>query len=301
MDDDSDDLNMMEDGDVGNDEQRDFMQEDHDRNSKDKGTDQSFTTKQTELQGGYKSKSMMHQTLVNLQVVNNDMQLDENVDVLVDEMSPEAVTDDDEHEAYEGDTHVHDPGNMRSVTQREMAAIPEANALSHKSKRRAESADEHSLDRAEWIKAACNLDFTAEKGNISMTHASFIHFSNENVVENLQYVGISLGNSSDQITSLVEWIKEVEIERIVLARSNDIISDVFDKEEKEELDNEEVDKLILNSLCCDIMDEVMDLGNVYPKDCNITPRQQTSSSSKKVKKTRRKAKKSVQNERHILE
>jgi hypothetical protein len=31
--------------------------------------------------------------------------------------------------------------------------------------------------------------------------------------------------------------------------NNDRISDVFDKEEKEELDDEEVDKLILNSLC----------------------------------------------------
>jgi hypothetical protein len=66
---------------------------------------------------------------------------------------------------------------------------------------------------------------------------------------------------------------------------------VLDKEEKEELDNEEVDKLILNYLCGEIMDEVMDLGNAYPKDCKITPRQQTSSSSKKVKKIRSKAKK----------
>jgi hypothetical protein len=65
---------------------------------------------------------------------------------------------------------------------------------------------------------------------------------------------------------------------------------VFDKEEKEELDNEEVDKLILNYLCSEIMDEVMDLGNAYLKDCKITPRQQTSSSSKKVKKIRGKAK-----------
>jgi hypothetical protein len=30
---------------------------------------------------------------------------------------------------------------------------------------------------------------------------------------------------------------------------------VFDKEEKEELENEEIDKLILNSLCFEIVDE----------------------------------------------
>jgi hypothetical protein len=43
---------------------------------------------------------------------------------------------------------------------------------------------------------------------------------------------------------------------------------VFDKEEKEELEREEVDKLILNSLCAELMDEVMDLGNAYLQNCN---------------------------------
>jgi isocitrate dehydrogenase kinase/phosphatase len=92
-------------------------------------------------------------------------------------------------------------------------------------------------------------------------------------------VGIVLGSSSEKITLSVEQIKEVELGRIVDAGSKDIISEVFDKE-KEELENEEVDKLILNSLCCEIMDEVMDLGNAYPHDCNITPRQNPSSTSK---------------------
>jgi hypothetical protein len=56
------------------------------------------------------------------------------------------------------------------------------------------------------------------------------------------------------------------------------------------LENEKVDKLILSSLCAEIMDEVVDLGNAYPKDCKNTSRQQTSSSSKKVKKIRSKSK-----------
>jgi hypothetical protein len=73
-------------------------------------------------------------------------------------------------------------------------------------------------------------------------------------------------------------------------KTTDLISEVFDKEEKEELDNEEVDKLILNSLCCEIMDEVMDLGNAYPQDCNITPGQKESSSSKTRKAARSKTK-----------
>jgi hypothetical protein len=44
----------------------------------------------------------------------------------------------------------------------------------------------------------------------------------------------------------------------------------FDKEEKEDLEAEEVDKLILKFLCSEIMDEVMDLGDAYPLDCKIT-------------------------------
>jgi molecular chaperone DnaK (HSP70) len=104
-------------------------------------------------------------------------------------------------------------------------------------------------------------------------------------------VGISLGNNSDQIASSVERIKEVELERYIEASRKDLISDVFVKEEKEELEREEVDKLILNSLCCEIMDEVVNLGNAYPQDCIITSGHETSSSLKKSKKSRSKSKK----------
>jgi hypothetical protein len=70
--------------------------------------------------------------------------------------------------------------------------------------------------------------------------------------------------------SSVSQIKEVEIERLKGIRNKDRISDIFYKEEKEELDKKELDKLFLNFLCCDIMDEVMDLGNAYLLDCKIT-------------------------------
>jgi hypothetical protein len=56
------------------------------------------------------------------------------------------------------------------------------------------------------------------------------------------------------------------------------------------MENEEVDKLILNSLGCEIMDEVMDLGNVYLQDCKVTPKHKPSSSGKKTKQTRSKSK-----------
>jgi hypothetical protein len=59
---------------------------------------------------------------------------------------------------------------------RDFAAVPEASTPSRKSKRRAQSTDEHSLDRAERIKAAHNLNFNKAKGNNNKTDSSFIHF-----------------------------------------------------------------------------------------------------------------------------
>jgi hypothetical protein len=100
----------------------------------------------------------------------------------------------------EGASPVHGPTNWLAEVQREMAAILEASTPLCKSKRRAQSVDEHSLDRAERIKAVQNLDFNSVNGNSSTTEYPFAHFSNDNVIENLQSIGISLGNSSDQIS-----------------------------------------------------------------------------------------------------
>jgi hypothetical protein len=82
-------------------------------------------------------------------------------------------------------TPVNDPAKNKVVVQKETATILEASTLWRKSKRRAQSADEHSLDRAEWMKAARNLDFMSEIGNNSATQTSFVQFSNSNVIENL--------------------------------------------------------------------------------------------------------------------
>jgi hypothetical protein len=70
----------------------------------------------------------------------------------------------------------------------------------------------------------------------------------------------------------------------------DLIEDIIDVEGKEEMENEEVDKLILNFLCSKIMDEVRDLDNAYPNGCNINPRARSSSTptdSAKRKKQRK--------------
>jgi hypothetical protein len=144
-------------------------------------------------------------------------------------MGIDVQSNDELQEAKEEDATVHDPASPRVVVQRELAAIPEANTTSCKSKRREDSVEEESLDLGEQKKAARKLDFTSDKGNNNMSQSSFIHLSNEYVIENLEVVSISLGNSSEQIVESVERIKEVEIKRLMGKRNNDLISDVFDK------------------------------------------------------------------------
>jgi hypothetical protein len=144
-------------------------------------------------------------------------------------MGIDVQSNDELQEAKEEDATVHDPASPRVVVQRELAAIPEANTTSCKSKRREDSVEEESLDLGKRKKATRKLDFTSDKGNNNMSQSSFIHLSNEYVIENLEVVSISLGNSSEQIVESVERIKEVEIKRLMGKRNNDLISDVFDK------------------------------------------------------------------------
>jgi hypothetical protein len=208
-----------------------------------------------------------------------DMEGMENVEEMYNEMTSSEV-----------DASGSEPLTPRAETHRELAAISEVGTPSRRSKRRADTADEPSLERAERIKAARNLDFNPKKGTKTTSHASFLQFSDEHVVDNLCTIGISLGSNMESISNSVACVREAEIKRLDTISNEDKISSVFDKEEKEELEAEEVDKLILNSLCSEIMDEVMDLGDFYPLDCKITPGKKSSSSSNGRKKSRSKSK-----------
>jgi hypothetical protein len=184
---------------------------------------------------------------------------------------------------------ISEPGSP-VVQVAEMAAIPEIVTPGRRSKRRAETANESSLERAERIKAARNMDVTHDKGNTEISQHSFLEFSNEHVSGNLKAVGISLGKDIDSVSTSISNIKDIETGRLVNKPNIDRIGSVFDREEHEEMENEEVDKLILNSLCSEIMEEVMDLGSAYPMGCNTTPRNRTSSSPKCRKNSRKKGK-----------
>jgi hypothetical protein len=113
-------------------------------------------------------------------------------------------------------------------------------------------------------------------------------------MSNLGVVGISLGQDQSSIASSLSNLRQVEIDRVLCKPKIDKIDNIFDVEEKEEIENEEVYKLILNSLCSEIMEEVMDLGSAYPKDCNTTPISRASSTSTKRAKKRKNRKGKIQ-------
>jgi hypothetical protein len=176
--------------------------------------------------------------------------------------------------------------------EEQMAAISKTDMPGRMSKRRAKSVDESSLERAERMKAAWNLDF---KGNTDQTQPSLLVFSNDEVLNNLGAVGISLGHDEASIDPSSSFFRQVKLDSAICKLKIDIVDDIFEVEEKEKFKNEEVDKLILNSLCSEIMDEVMDLGSAYPKDCNTTPMFNASSTTTKRvnKKKQGKGKNSV--------
>jgi hypothetical protein len=166
-----------------------------------------------------------------------------------------------------------------------LAVIPEMESPG-RSKRRAES----SMEQAERIKAARNLDFD---GNTNHSQPSSLLFSDANVLNNLGVVGILLGNDKFAISSSLLCLINSEMDRISCQPNMNKVDCIFDLEEKEELENEEVDKLILNSLCSEIMDEVMNLGSAFPKDCNTTPIFKSSSTTTKRASKKKKSKKKI--------
>ena len=78
------------------------------------------------------------------------------------------------------------------------------------SKRNADVAGVHSLEKAEKRVAAKNLKVT--QGN-AFTN-SVCSFSNNRIEENLGGVGITLGNNENLVLSSVALIKDVEKERV---------------------------------------------------------------------------------------
>jgi hypothetical protein len=92
-----------------------------------------------------------------------------------------------------------------------LAAIPETESPG-RSKRRAELADESSLECAERIKVAHNLDF---RGKTNSAQFSFLQFSNVDVMNKLDVVGINLDHDHTTIGTAISDLRQVEQDRVV--------------------------------------------------------------------------------------
>jgi hypothetical protein len=152
-----------------------------------------------------------------------------------------------------------------------LAAIPEASPPSHRSKRRAANADQANLEWAQKLKAACNLDASFDQGTTDPIANSILHFTKEHIVDNAESIGINLGNGELEVSKTVDKINSREISRI------------FYQGEKELAEEENVDKLILHSMCSEVMDQVMDCA--YPSDYKTIPRKKSPRPSQKGKQS----------------
>jgi hypothetical protein len=100
------------------------------------------------------------------------------------------------------------------------------------------------------------------------------------VSDNLNSFGICIGKGNSEICNAVE--RRGALENDDVENPKDEINNFIDLEEKE-IAEEEVDKLILNSLCSEIMDEVMDNDSVYPLYCKTIQKKNSAVRSQKGK------------------
>jgi hypothetical protein len=113
-----------------------------------------------------------------------------------------------------------------------LAAIPEASPPSHRSKRRAENADQTNLKWVEKMKAGHNLDASFDQGNTDSAATSFLHFYKEHVVDNLELIGITLGKGESEVCKAIERIKCHENDRRVEKVNIDEVSKKIIKRRK---------------------------------------------------------------------
>jgi hypothetical protein len=80
-----------------------------------------------------------------------------------------------------------DPTNPSDAAKANgMAAIPEAPTPPRRSKRRADTTDQISLERTKRMKSAHNMDVTAKQGNKIHPEHSFLHLTSDEIHDNLK-------------------------------------------------------------------------------------------------------------------
>jgi hypothetical protein len=95
MEKDGDDVDKMDEGDGGINDQGDLMQEDQDTNPRNKGSSLNSMPNHSDQQGGFKKMAADHQALEESYVGEDDMLFDREDDELGDTLESEGRTDDE--------------------------------------------------------------------------------------------------------------------------------------------------------------------------------------------------------------
>ncbi|XP_035823077.1 uncharacterized protein [Zea mays] len=169
-----------------------------------------------------------------------------------------------------------------------MAAVPEATmglTESGRSKRRNRSGNGDSMQRASKLKVARNLDAVLSTGN-SIRSLPYVLIPDE-VVQRLTSLGFVCGNNDKS------WDKFLELLTNKLSGESgsfvDAKSVALEREEKERLEDQELDNFILGSLRNDMLEGVMDFTSEHII-MSHTSRPEVTKSSKKKSRNRNKIK-----------
>lgn len=145
-----------------------------------------------------------------------------------------------------------------------LSAIPEATVSpSRRSKRRASDSDQLVLQRAEKSKADKNLENLHVKGNL-INDVSFLHFSNDQISASIKNLGIITSSPNVVLDDVINDLRSMEENRLsdhvrlstTKGFSNNVDGDL--------VDDHYDDNFLLQHLCSEIMEEVMDSGG----DCD---------------------------------
>jgi hypothetical protein len=148
-------------------------------------------------------------------------------------------------------------GENTSVTNAELGNIPEASLAKSGSRRsKCRAGDTHE----DFLKHATKKKAQRNEGDIIPDILCF-NLDDSTIQSNLDVLGISLGSDKDSVSKSITKLKVA----IHNSSNNEFCRNkktiVLDDEEEKNIEQEEeLDKLIINYLCSDIMEEVMDLG-----------------------------------------
>jgi len=188
--------------------------------------------------------------------------LDEEQDeapLLPDGAAEGVITIDDQHLGILSDAMVEAGLSADGGTKKELGSVMTMAVLSdgeltpvRRSKRNADVADVHALEKAEKRIAYRNLE--EPQGNVNALVNSVTSFSSDPIEHNLGVIGITLGDGEKVVAKSVALILDTEKER--LKPSNVIHS--IDKEFELEEDEIDPDTSTISRLCGDLTEEVMD-------------------------------------------